>query len=354
MPKEIVQQICDKIVSTCKQLTAKKGETSEQKKVLQQIFDKIVAYDTIIVTRHCRPDGDAIGSSKGLARMLQLSFPQKKIYLQTNDSSDYLAFLGKDDEPVDAETYTNALVIVTDTATKERASNSYLDVAKEVIKIDHHIDVKPYGDLCWIEDWRSSTCEMIAYFYQTFSDKLVLDKLGATYVFCGMVTDSGRFRYESTTPETLRLAGMLLELGVDTEQLYAHLYLEDFDTLRFQSYVYRKMNITPNGVAYLHVDKKMQRKFHLTSEQASEAISYLKGIKGAIAQIAFIDMPNKTIRVRLRSRFMTINSLAEQFNGGGHAFTCGATLTNKKEIALLLGRADEMVADYKANNKGWM
>ena len=195
---------------------------------------------------------------------------------------------------------------------------------------------------------------MIAYFYDTFKEELTIDREAATYVFCGMVTDSGRFRYEATTGDTLRLAGMLLDCGIDTETLYSNLYLEDFDFLKFQSYVYEQMQVTENGVVHLYVDNEMQRKFKLTNEQASEAISFLKGIKGCIAQLAFIDMPDGSIRVRLRSRFMPINPLAEKYNGGGHAFTCGATVHSLDEINAVVADADKMVADYKANNKGWM
>lgn len=327
---------------------------NEQLLKMRAILDKIKQYRRIILTRHVRPDGDAIGSTKGLARILRLTFPEKEIYLQTNDASDYLAFLGPDDEHIAPEHYRDALLIVIDTATADRMSNSCWQQAREIVKIDHHFDIKPYGDVCWIEDWRSSACEMIAYFYQTFKNELVIDKEAATYIFCGMVTDSGRFRYEATTGETLRLASMLLDLGVDTETLYANLYLEDFDFLKFQAYVYEKMQVSEHGVVHLYVTNEMQRLFNLTNEQACEAVSFLKGIKGCIAQLAFIDMPDSTIRVRLRSRFMTINALAEKYGGGGHACTCGATLSNSDEIASMVADADKMVADYKANNKGWL
>lgn len=327
---------------------------TEQLRIMNAVLDKIKEYQRIIITRHMRPDGDAIGSTKGLARILRLSYPEKEIYIRTNDGSDYLAFLGPDDEHIAPELYKDALLIVIDTATADRMSNSYYQQAKEIVKIDHHIDIKPYGDLCWIEDWRSSACEMIAYFYKTFANELKIDKEAATYVFCGMVTDSGRFRYEATTGETLRLASMLLDQEIDTETLYSRLYLEDFDFLKFQAYVFNQMQVTEHGVVHLYVDNAMQRQFNLTSEQACEAISFLKGIKGCLAQLAFIDMPDKSIRVRLRSRFMTINKLAEKYNGGGHACTCGATLYSPDEIAPMLKDADEMVAEYKANNKGWL
>lgn len=327
---------------------------TEQLTIMRQILDKIKQYGRIIITRHVRPDGDAIGSTRGLARIIKLTFPEKEVYLQTKDGSEYLSFFGPEEEPIAQELYKDSLLIVIDTATADRMSNDYYTYAKEIIKIDHHIDIKPYGNLCWIEDRRSSACEMIAYFYSVFADELKIDTLAATYIFCGMVTDSGRFRYEATTGETMRLAGLMLDQGVDTETLYSHLYLEDFDFLKFQAYVYKKMEVTEHGVVHLYVDNAMQRKFKLTSEQACEAISFLKGIKGCISQLAFIDMPDGTIRVRLRSRFMEINKLAEKYGGGGHQFTCGATLHKPEEIAPMLADADKMVAEYKASNKGWM
>ena len=327
---------------------------TRQRKIMTQILNKIKSYDKIIITRHVRPDGDAIGSSRGLAAMLRLSFPDKKVYVQTEDSSDYLAFLGPDDAPLADEEYKDALLIVTDTANVDRISNKRYALAKEIIKIDHHIDISHYGVISWVEDWRSSTCEMIAYFYQTFKKELKLDKEAATYIFTGLVTDSGRFRYEATTGETLRIGGMLLDFGVDTEMLYAHLYLEDYDQLKFQAYVLEHMQITEHGVVYLHVDSEMQKRFSLTTEQASEAVSYLKYIKECIAWLAFIDMPDGTIRVRLRSRFMFINTLAEKYNGGGHQCTCGATLYNAKDIDKMLADADEMVAEYKSTHEGWL
>ena len=327
---------------------------TEQLQVMTQILNKIKSYDKIIITRHVRPDGDAIGSSRGLASMLRLSFPEKQIYVQTEDSSDYLSFLGPDDAPLADAEYADALLIVTDTATPERISNKRYQLCKEIIKIDHHINISPYGAVAWVEDWRSSTCEMIAYFYETFKNELKLDKEAATYIFTGLVTDSGRFRYEATTGDTLRIGGMLMDFGIDTETLYARLYLEDYAQLKFQAYVLQKMQITEHGVVYIHVDNKMQRKFKLTSEQASEAVSYLKYIKECIAQLAFIDMPDGTIRVRLRSRFMFINSLAEKYNGGGHQCTCGATLYKKSDIAKMLADADKMVAEYKDTHEGWL
>ena len=322
--------------------------------IKRRILDKIKQYDRIIVTRHFRPDGDAIGSSKGLARMLKLSFPQKEVYVINEDSSEYLAFLGGEDAPIADEKYSDALVIVCDTATTDRISNKKFSLAKEIVKIDHHIDVKPYGDLSWVEEERSSLCEMIADFWLTFKNELTLDTEGATYIFTGMVTDSGRFRFSSVDGETMRRAGALLDLGIDTEWIYANLNLDDFNVFKFEAYVYKKMKVTTDGVAYIYVDKAMQRKFKLTNEQASNVVSYLDGIKGAIVWLAFIENADGSIRVRLRSRFVTINALAEKYGGGGHDRACGATVHSKKEMKQMLSDANEIVKNYKENNTGWL
>ena len=220
--------------------------------VKRLILDKIEAYNTIIVSRHIRPDGDAIGSTKGLVKILRDTYPDKKIYLVNEDYSDYLAFLGGEDI-VNDEVYDGALQIVLDTGVEDRISNGNYKKAKEIIKIDHHIDDKPYGDISWVEDFRSSACEMIADFYFTFKDRLKISAEAATYIYLGMVTDSGRFRYEGVTGETMRLAGALLDLGVNTEKLFAHLYVDEVETLKLKSFVYDNIKITENGVAYIYI-----------------------------------------------------------------------------------------------------
>ncbi|MBR2346711.1 MAG: bifunctional oligoribonuclease/PAP phosphatase NrnA [Clostridia bacterium] len=324
--------------------------------LMKSIIEKIKSYQRIIIFRHYRPDGDAVGSTKGLQRILQLSFPEKEIYLQNSDYCDYMAFLGKEDEPIDESLYESALGIVVDTGTADRASNKKFSLCREIIKIDHHIDIKPYGDISWVEEERSSSCEMIAKFYEAFRDELVLDKEGATYIYTGMVTDSGRFRYRSVSGDTLRLAGMLLDFGIDTDRLYANLYLDEYNALKFKAYVYNNMKMTDNGVVYIYVDRRMQKRFGLTSEQASNVISSLDSIRGSLIWLAFIDgkKGDDAIRVRLRSRFVTVNTLAEKYSGGGHDCAAGATVYSKKEMKALIAEADARLAKYKSENEGWL
>jgi hypothetical protein len=160
-----------------------------------------------------------------------------------------------------------------------------------------------------------------------------------------MVTDSGRFKYSGVNGDTLRCAAELLDIGIDTETLYANLYLDTYESLKFTAHVYEKMQQTENGVSYIFVDKAMQEQFNLTLEQASACVNDMDSIRGNIAWIAFIETGDEkdTIRVRLRSRFVHINGIAEKYRGGGHACASGATLYGKDEIALLLQDADVLL-----------
>lgn len=324
--------------------------------VKQQILDKIEQYDLICIFRHVRNDGDCVGATKGFKRILQLTYPEKQIYLIDADQSAYLAFLGPEDEEIADEVYEKALGIVIDTASKERISNKKYALCKELIKIDHHIPLEPYGDVQWVEEDRSSACEMIADFYATFRDRLKIDSEAATYIYTGMVTDSGRFKYEGVTGDTLRCAAILLDQGINTEWLYAQLYLDDFDYLKFKAHIYQKMQITQNGVAYIYIDKEMREQFGLSIEQASACVNSLDSIRGAICWMAFIqnDDESGSIRVRLRSRFVKVNPIAEKYHGGGHACACGATVYSCEEMEALLKDADAHVKEYKETHEDWL
>lgn len=324
------------------------------KELMSAVLEKIKEYDRIFIFRHIRPDGDCVGSSKGLCEILRLSFPEKDVRVVDWQKCDYLAFLDIEEESVDDSLYADALAIVIDTATSERISNQKFSLCREVVKIDHHIPVENYGVINWVEEHSSSACEMIARFYLEFKDQLKINERAATLIYTGMVTDSGRFRFRGVSGDTMRAAGAMLEVGIDTDRLYANLYIDDFDQLKFKAHVYNKMKITENGVAYIHVTAKMQEQFALTAEKASASVSYLDSIRGSLIWLAFIDNADGTIRVRLRSRFVTINDIAEKYRGGGHDCASGATLLKKSEIRKLLADADEKLKEYKENNEGWL
>ena len=324
--------------------------------IKKQILDKIQEYDRIILFRHVRNDGDCVGATKGLKEILRLTWPEKEIYIIDAETAKYLEFMGPEDAELPDEMYADALGIVLDTASESRISNKKYTLCREVIKIDHHIPLEHYGSLEWVEEERSSCCEMIVDFYNTFRDVLKINSKAATHLYTGMVTDSGRFKYSGVTGDTLRNAAILLDVGVDTDLLFARLYLEAYEYLKFKAHIYQRMQMTPNGVAYIYIDRAMQEEFGLSLEQASACIGNLDSIRGCISWIAFIESGDESgsIRVRLRSRFVHINSIAEKYRGGGHACASGATVYNREEVDALLADTDALVKEYKETHEGWL
>ena len=326
------------------------------KEVMRAILQKIKEYDRIMIFRHVRNDGDCVGATKGMKRLIQLTWPEKEVYLIDHDTAKYLEFMGPEDPEVSDEIYESALGIVLDTASEARISNKKYKLCKELIKIDHHIPLEQYGDLQWVEEERSSCCEMVVVFYETFRDRLILNQEAAKCLYTGMVTDSGRFKYSGICGDTLRAAATLLDVGIDTDTLYANLYLEAYGYLKFKAEIYRRMEITENGIAYIYVDKAMQEEFNLSLEQASACVGTLDSIRDVICWMVFIENGDAegSIRVRLRSRFVAINTIAEKYHGGGHACASGATVYSMEEMQALLKDADAHVKTYKDTHEGWL
>ena len=180
---------------------------------LEAIFEQIKKYNKIIIHRHQRPDPDAIGSQVGLAEILKASFPYKQISVVGKDIPG-LNWIGKMDE-IDGSTFDDALVIVTDTANAPRIDDRRFDNGDKLIKIDHHPNDEPYGDIMWVQPEASSCSEMIYSFYQHFAKELKMPQQAASALYAGIIGDTGRFLYPATTPKTMLVAGALMAAGAD-------------------------------------------------------------------------------------------------------------------------------------------
>lgn len=314
--------------------------------IREAIRQKIISYSRIILSRHIRPDGDAVGSTMGFAAVLRARYPEKEILVVNDDTADYTAFMGTEDAQPDDAFYADALLIAIDTGSFDRLSNAKAGLAKEIVKIDHHIDDKPYGDLSLVEDFRSSACELVVDFCLSFPEDFPLTKEAAALFYVGMVTDSGRFRYAETSGDTLRTAGALLDFGIDTERMFAHLCLDPFEEYRGRSVLMKKVKRSPAGVLSLTIPRSLRKKLGLTMEQASAAVSLMDSVKGCPIWLAFIEADDGTTRVRLRSRFVGVQELATHYHGGGHLCASGATVYSKKEAKALLRDADALLHDY--------
>ena len=315
--------------------------------VKQAILNKIKEYDTIFLFRHIRNDGDCVGATKGMKAILQASFPEKKIYLIDNDCSAYLSFLGPEDEEVDEACYAGALAIVLDTGTQNRISNKNFALCKELIKIDHHIPVDNYGDLNWVEEERSSACEMVVDFYDTFRDQLQLTKEAALYLYTGMVTDSGRFRYDSTSAQTFRLASFLMEQEFDTNEIFGKLYADDLGRVQMKAKFILKIQLTENRVAYIYTTREEME------ELKADTFSISRGMVGTMSDIKGVDIwvnfteTERGVLCELRSSRFNINPVAVKYGGGGHAKASGATVRDRAEAMAMLADLDATMEEAR-------
>lgn len=310
---------------------------------MQRILNKIKEFETIIIHGHKRPDGDCYGAQFGLKDIITSSFPNKEVYV-VGQTSSFVDYIGKVDTITD-DKYVNALVIVVDTATEERISDPRYNMGKYLIKIDHHIPVDDYGDLRWVDTNFPSCAQMISYFYYKFKDELKLTKEGAIALYTGIVTDTGRFRYRGVSKITHQLAGMLLEKGVDVEYIDQQLSKETLNMVALKGYVYSNY-VAADGFIYLKMTRDVIEKFDVSDEQAASVVNALSGIEGFPVWALFIEYPNE-IRIRLRSNGPTINELANQYSGGGHAKAAGCRIENWDQLDDFVKDCEQVVKAYK-------
>ena len=219
-----------------------------------ELLEKIKEFDTIIIHRHSNPDGDALGSQIGLKNIIKENFPDKTVYVVGDMTARFAFMEGSEMDTIDDEVYTNALAIVLDTSASSLISDERYKGAKATARMDHHIFCEKICDVEVTDTSYESCCGLITEF--AIKMGLRLNSLAAKSLFTGMVTDSGRFRYDSTTSQTFRLASRLLEEKFDTGEVYAGLYADDFQHVRLRAQFILKIQFTAENVGYIYTDKE--------------------------------------------------------------------------------------------------
>ncbi|MFC4403675.1 DHH family phosphoesterase [Gracilibacillus xinjiangensis] len=298
------------------------------------IIEKIKSYDNIIIHRHVRPDPDAYGSQNGLAEIIQASFPEKKVFV-VGEEEDWLKYFAVMDE-IDDSIYEEALVIVCDTANQERVSDQRFKKGKEIIKIDHHPNNDAYGDILWVDTSASSTSEMIYTLYKQEKEQgLVMTDRCASLLYAGIVGDTGRFLYPSTSNLTFQIASELVEYKFDRTEMYQHMYKTSLKMARLKGYVLQNVEVSSAGVSHVKLSKDILEKFDVTANETSAIVGVLGDIEGMKAWAIFVEEED-VIRVRLRSNGPVINGVAAKYEGGGHPLASGAKIHTWDKVDDLL------------------
>ena len=309
-------------------------------KDIKEIFKLIKKYETITIFGHINPDGDCYGSSLALRELIRLNFPHKKVYSLAGTLPQLEQRLAKQDLVEDDELIKNSLAILVDVSETERVSDQRVNLAKQIIKIDHHIESKPFYGIKWVDEDSIAACQMIAEL--AFSCRLKINKLIAELLYLGICTDSGRFRYQPTNSKTHRIIADLLEYGVETDSIFKILYLSDETYVKYQALLVSKFERTEHNVIYCFADVEDYTQFGLKFDQISKNVNVIGNIRGCPIWVLFTRSPENFIRVEFRSTGVNVQKVAAKYGGGGHLHAAGARLDNQKDFSLAMKIVEDL------------
>ncbi len=313
--------------------------------MFESVLSLIEQYNTIILHRHAKPDGDAMGSQIGLKLLIETNYPSKRV-LCPGDSAGRYAFIQKEEpESVADEDYRGALAIILDTSAKALISDNRYTLAEATARIDHHIFCEKIAQTEVVNTSFESCCGLIAALAE--EAKWNVTSEAATALYTGMITDSGRFRYDSTTPATLRRAAFLLEAGINTQDIYRSLYADDFSMIRLRASFVLKVQFTEHNVAYIYTTADEVK------ECGADPFTISRGMVGVMGEIRGVDIwvnfteAEEGVWCELRSSRYNINPIAVQYGGGGHEKASGATVPDRETAMRMLADLDKIAEGVK-------
>ncbi len=309
--------------------------------MFNEVLNAIREYDRIILHRHGRPDGDAMGSQIGMAQIILENFPEKQVFM-VGDQPGFFGFMeGAHVDQVPDSAYADALAIILDCGSKSMVSDDRYSLAAKTVRLDHHIFCEKIAELEIVDTSYESCCGLVTDF--AVQCGLKLNPLAAKSLYTGMVTDSGRFRYDGTSARTFYLASRLMEQKFDTNSLFRDLYADDFKAKKLKASFILKIQFTPHNVAYIYTTAQ-----ELAALEA-DTFTVSRGMTNTMADIKGVDIwvnfteTEKGILCELRSSKYNINPIAVKYGGGGHAKASGATVADRETAMAMLMDLDAMM-----------
>jgi bifunctional oligoribonuclease and PAP phosphatase NrnA len=317
--------------------------------IRKQIIEKITSYQKIVIHRHSRPDMDAIGSQYGLYLTIKENYPDKEVYV-VGDINDMI-YQSKMNQVEDVF-YDDALAIITDVSVERMISDDRYKLAKERIIIDHHQNDTDVSDVSifYKDSTFASASEMIIDLIKEFN--LIITPEAATYLYGGMVTDTGRFLYLNNASKTFELASYITRFNPSFQEFYDYIYTEPL-LKRQTKNLFSSFEMTQNNVAYRKNDADLIQKSGLEFQAISRGmVNQMAGIKEVPIWANFTeDVENNLIVGEFRARGIIIVDIAKKYGGGGHNYACGASLKDWKEVDLILKDLDERAKENGKNIK---
>ena len=310
----------------------------------KEIYKLIKKFDSIVIARHVGADIDALGSQLGLKEIIKETFPEKKVYAVGAYSSRF-KFVGQLDKEENID-FDNTLLIVTDTPKVSRLDIEDLSLYKHRVRIDHHPFEEKFCDIELINENKASACEMVVDL--CYDTKLKMNKSAAEKLYMGLVSDTNRFLYSNTSSDTFLTASKLIkDFNINITELYEMMYLRSLDEIRFMAYFFENLKVTENGVGYIKFTDEIQKKYGMDAATAGNMIGELAYVNELLVWVTFSeDVKQNMVRVSIRSRGPVINTLAMQYNGGGHKYASGIRLPNFDLSDEIISKLDEICKEY--------
>ena len=302
--------------------------------MFESIYSLIQKYDRIIIHRHKNPDGDALGAQQGLKHILKDNYPNKEILAVGDMTPRYSFMVTLPNDEIEDLKYQDALAIILDCGSKSLISDDRYSFASATARLDHHIFCENITDADIVDTSFESCCGMVAAMAMECGWNVSKDAAKALYT--GMITDSGRFRYDCTSSQTFRLASFLMEQSFDTSDIYRNLYADDLSMIQLRAKFTLKIQTTAQGVAYIYTSLEEAKEYSVDSFTLSRGmVNVMSEIRGIHSWVNFTET-DAGVLCEIRSNCYNINPIATKYGGGGHQKASGATLKNKEEAMALL------------------
>lgn len=329
-------------------------------KIISELKIQIEKSEKPLIITHYNPDGDAIGSMLALFHYL-VKKGKQPFMVSPNDYPEFLHWMPGNDKVTvykrNTGTVLNALnaadlIFIVDFNDPERTEGleKYLKEAKgKKVMIDHHPDPSDFADLVISDTKYSSTAEMIFHIIESMDDESLMDQDIAECIYCGIMTDTGSFNYNSSNPYTYSVVSKLIGLGINKDRIYWNVY-DNFsiDRMRLLGYcLYNKMEVFPEyRTAFISLTKKDIKEFNFSPGDTEGFVNYPLSIKGIRFTAIFIEN-DKNIKISFRSKGnFAVNKIAEDhFNGGGHLNAAGGYSFSSFEETLKKFR--DLLPQYK-------
>lgn len=325
-------------------------ELNKMNSGFKNIFKAIKENSRFIIYRHNSPDFDALGAQYGLARWIKDNFPDKEVHCVGDINSNLIPSIFPEPENLSESDYSKEHVaIVVDVGDTTRISCNHLQLAKLVIKIDHHMAPSPetdYGDIRCVFAKRPAASEILALFALSRPRRYRLSKEAASCFYIGIVGDTNRFLYQDTDGATLRIAADLLDLGIDKDAIYGKMYETDERRISILKFCLNNYRISQGGTLYYIIDKEDLDRLHMTTQEGSLHLSFFRDLNTAnsVVSVTYCEATND-YRLSIRSSRLKVWKVAQLFGGGGHDYAAGCHLKSLNDLDKVISALDMLAKE---------